>query len=81
ELGIENAPVVIFVTAYDQFALKAFDFHAIDYLLKPFDEERLSVAISKAKKLINSSPEHDNFSLRLRALLAEVKPATYIKRL
>ena len=36
----EEIPEIIFVTAYDQFAVKAFDIHAIDYLLKPFDDER-----------------------------------------
>ncbi|HTH48895.1 MAG TPA: response regulator, partial [Candidatus Limnocylindria bacterium] len=39
-LGAETPPAVIFVTAHDQFALKAFEVHAVDYLLKPFDRER-----------------------------------------
>jgi two-component system, LytTR family, response regulator len=40
---------VVFVTAYDQYALKAFDIHAVDYLLKPFSEERLAEAIDRAR--------------------------------
>ncbi|HEX2963796.1 MAG: LytR/AlgR family response regulator transcription factor [Bacteroidota bacterium] len=45
---LEELPVVIFTTAYDQYALKAFEANAADYLLKPFSEERFSEAISKA---------------------------------
>src|SRR5262245_2899698 len=39
-LPVGQLPVVIFVTAYDQYAVRAFEFHALDYLLKPFDDER-----------------------------------------
>jgi two-component system LytT family response regulator len=42
-------PQVIFVTAYDQYALRAFDVHALDYLLKPFDEDRLARALDRAR--------------------------------
>lgn len=44
---LEDAPAVIFTTAFDEFALKAFDAHAIDYLLKPFSKERFDKAIEK----------------------------------
>ncbi len=47
--GIE-VPLVIFVTAYDEFALKAFELHAIDYLLKPFDRERFQKAAGHARE-------------------------------
>ena len=50
EIGIENMPLVIFVTAYDRYTLKAFEVHALDYLLKPFEESRLSAALVRAKK-------------------------------
>eukprot|EP01136_Pigoraptor_vietnamica_P014752 Opistho-1_new@57213 len=49
---LEDAPQVIFVTAYDQFAIKAFEVNALDYLLKPVNAERLEEAISKASKQI-----------------------------
>lgn len=49
ELGEDEAPRVVFVTAYDRYALRAFDVHAIDYLLKPFDDERFRQALARAK--------------------------------
>ena len=45
----ERAPEVIFVTAYDEYAMRAFDAHAVDYLLKPFDAARLERALDRAK--------------------------------
>ncbi|GJM31374.1 MAG: DNA-binding response regulator [Saprospiraceae bacterium] len=45
-------PFIIFVTAYDQYALKAFGVHAVDYLLKPYDDERFTIALEHAKKQI-----------------------------
>jgi two-component system LytT family response regulator len=49
EVGPERMPPVVFVTAYDQFALKAFEVHAVDYLLKPFDDERFQAALDRIK--------------------------------
>lgn len=51
-VGPERMPPVVFVTAYDQFALQAFEVHAVDYLLKPFDDERFAEAIARAKGLV-----------------------------
>lgn len=51
-LGADAMPPVIFVTAHEKFALKAFDVHAIDYLLKPFDRERFQLALKRAKEKI-----------------------------
>ncbi len=48
-LASEALPQIIFVTAYDQYAVKAFEAHALDYLLKPFDEARLQLAMTRAK--------------------------------
>jgi two-component system LytT family response regulator len=52
EIGPERMPATIFVTAYDQFALKAFDLAALDYLVKPFDDERFEQSFERARKLI-----------------------------
>src|ERR1019366_9057388 len=46
----EALPVVVFVTAYDQHALKAFDVHALDYLLKPFERDRFRLAMEHARE-------------------------------
>jgi two-component system LytT family response regulator len=52
EIGAERMPATIFVTAYDQFALKAFELAALDYLVKPFDDERFELAFERARRLI-----------------------------
>ncbi|RKY92586.1 DNA-binding response regulator [candidate division KSB1 bacterium] len=49
---LEEIPYVIFSTAYDQYALKAFEVNAVDYLLKPFDQERFDIALERVKKSI-----------------------------
>lgn len=49
----DDMPMVIFVTAFDQYAVDAFNVHAVDYLLKPIDEDRLRLAIEKVRKRIN----------------------------
>lgn len=49
---LRQIPAIIFVTAYDEFALKAFEFHALDYLLKPFDRKRFAEAFRRAKERI-----------------------------
>ncbi len=68
----EHMPNIIFVTAYDQYAVRAFDFFALDYLLKPFDEDRLYTALRRAKEqfqLQRSSERHQ----QLLALLREIR--------
>jgi two-component system, LytTR family, response regulator len=52
QVGPERMPAVVFVTAYDEYALQAFDVHAVDYLLKPFTSERFAQALSHARQLI-----------------------------
>ena len=53
--NITPKPHIIFTTAHDQYALRAFEIHAMDYLLKPFTQERLSSAVERARKEILSS--------------------------
>jgi len=69
-IGVESMPATIFVTAYDQYALKAFDLAAVDYLVKPFDDERFEQALSRARRLV-ALEEVDRLSERLRALLGD----------
>jgi len=57
---IDPGPVVIFVTAYDQYAMRAFDAHAVDYLLKPFTRERFEKALERARmRLGEQAPKPD----------------------
>src|SRR6476661_9314402 len=69
-VGPEQIQAIIFVTAFDQYALKAFEVHALDYLLKPFDDDRFSQALQRAKSQIESR-EINKVSKRLLALLEE----------
>src|SRR5579862_5751071 len=53
---IDPSVLVIFVTAFDKYAMKAFDAHAVDYLLKPFSEERLRKALDRARARMTAGP-------------------------
>jgi two-component system LytT family response regulator len=67
-VGVEQAPEIIFVTAYDEYTLQAFDVHALDYLLKPVNPERFHKSLNRARSLLqNKSSERLNG--RLLALL------------
>ena len=57
---LEHQPEVIFTTAYDQFAIRAFERNAIDYLLKPFSRDRFRVAISKLQSRMESKPKEED---------------------
>lgn len=73
-LGEADAPPsVIFVTAYDKYALRAFEVHALDYLLKPFDRERFTRALSRARASLLRQRK-GAIDERLLALLADIKP-------
>jgi two-component system LytT family response regulator len=65
-------PFVIFVTAYDQYALKAFEVHAIDYLLKPFDRERFQKSLCHARERLRNS-KNAPADQRLTALLEDLR--------
>lgn len=75
------APVVIFVTAYDQYALQAFDVHALDYLLKPFTRERMQRAIARAREHIEGKKRGD-LDERLLSLISDLRSEKkYLERL
>ncbi len=63
-------PAVVFTTAFDQYALRAFEVHALDYLLKPFDEERLSAALDRASAMIRGARADSG----LRPFLEQLAP-------
>jgi DNA-binding LytR/AlgR family response regulator len=65
---LESAPAIIFVTAYEEYAIRAFDVHAVDYVLKPVEEKRLAEAITRARRVrkgVEAGPD-------LKALLKAV---------
>jgi two-component system LytT family response regulator len=66
-------PLIVFVTAYDQYALKAFEVHAIDYLLKPFDRERFQKTLARAREHVRRSRAGASDD-RLASLLEDLRP-------
>lgn len=74
QLGGGVMPAVIFVTAYDRFAIRAFELHALDYLLKPFDDERFDGALDRARAWLRREAPADDLSVRLRSMLAQLRP-------
>jgi two-component system LytT family response regulator len=76
---IQSCPLIIFTTAYDEYAIKAFEINALDYLLKPFSKERLIEAIDRAWKELS---EKSNFSAKIDTLLSTlVKEKKYLQHL
>jgi two-component system LytT family response regulator len=71
-VGSDKMPLVIFVTAYDQHALKAFQVRALDYLLKPFDRERFTDALQRARKQLERE-ETGDLGRRLLALVKDLR--------
>jgi len=71
-LNDSNLPTLIFVTAYDQYALRAFEVHALDYLLKPFDRERFQKALQRAKEHIRKEKSGE-VNEKLLTLLEDLK--------
>jgi two-component system LytT family response regulator len=80
-LDEKSVPTFIFVTAYDQYALQAFEVHALDYLLKPFNRERLHRALTRARDHIESKTRGD-LDERLASLIADLRTEKkYLERL
>ena len=79
-IGPEQMPATIFVTAYDKYAMRAFDASAVDYLLKPFLPDRLSRALARARDRWQNRQDKDA-AQRLFALLDNRYPSDYVRRL
>ena len=73
EVGVASMPRTVFVTAYDRYATRAFDVHAIDYLLKPYDEERLDRAVNRA--MATTAGAAGELASRLTELLTHLRSA------
>lgn len=72
EIAPAEMPVVIFTSAYDQYAIRAFEAHALDYLLKPFDQSRLHQAVERARHELLKSKDRE-ITQRILQLLSQVK--------
>ena len=85
-IGAQAFPHVIFVTAYDRYAIRAFEVNAVDYILKPIDDERFELALERARELLMRERD-GNFTRRLTAVLRDVssglreEPATASDRI
>ena len=78
-LASRPLPIVIFLTAYDSYALRAFDVHALDYLLKPIDDLRFAATVKRALRQL-SLESAGTLESRLRSLLSEQKPGAFAER-
>ena len=72
-LGPEITATIIFVTAHEQYAVRAFEVHALDYLLKPFDRSRFRMALERARHQFQSG-DHVACARRIEAMIRELKP-------
>lgn len=74
QLGDMPVPTVVFVTAFDEYAIKAFDHHAVDYLLKPFDEKRFLIMVERLReRLTGRSRQADSVEPGLTDLIVDLK--------
>ncbi len=76
-LGDETPPAVVFVTAHDRYAVEAFERHAVDYLLKPFDEQRFLVALGRARQRL-AAPAGE---ARIERLIEALSPRPWLERI
>lgn len=74
EVGVDRLPVIVFVTAHDDYALRAFEVAALDYLLKPFDADRFAKTLDRAKAQIRSRLP-DEFQQRVLSMMEDLRAA------
>jgi two-component system, LytTR family, response regulator len=72
-LDVDPLPAIVFVTAYDEFAIRAFDVMAIDYLLKPVSVERLAQAVQRVETHVHAAPD-ESYRARIASLLEQAIP-------
>jgi two-component system, LytTR family, response regulator len=81
QIGPRSVPALVFVTAYDRFALRAFEAHALDYLLKPYDDQRFAGALQRVRERLRYR-DAGELERRVRDLLSDVRGgASHLERL
>ncbi len=80
-VGADQMPAVIFVTAHDQYAIRAFEISAVDYLLKPVTEERFRIAFERARSRLRAGAPDESARQMLTVLDAIANPRRYLSRL
>ncbi|NUO76596.1 MAG: response regulator transcription factor [Lysobacter sp.] len=81
EIGAERMPATIFVTAYEQYAVRAFEANALDYLVKPFSRERFAATLQRAKARVSASASEASSAQILQALEALRRRDDYLERI
>ncbi len=79
-IGHDAVPAIVFVTAYDHFAVQAFDAHALDYIMKPFDEDRFQTALRRARESLRHR-DAGSLDQRLTDLLEDLRRPRHLERL
>jgi two-component system LytT family response regulator len=79
-VGGAASPAIVFVTAHEKYAVKAFEVHAIDYLLKPFDRARFRVALDRAREQLATGAHHD-CAARIAAMIREMQAPAFAERI
>lgn len=77
EIGPQQMPAVVFVTAYDSYAIQAFDVNAVDYLLKPFDDSRLRASVDRARERLSRPSD----LIRQLEALIEAQETQWLRRI
>lgn len=80
-LNENKIPAIVFTTAYDKYAIQAFEFHALDYLLKPFTRERFRRAVRHAREQLENARQSGSIDERLVSLLENLKAKKYLERI
>ncbi len=79
EIGVDCVPVIVFVTAYDKYAIQAFDSQALDYLLKPFSDERFEASLERARTQIRARDAGDSPAPLERLVVRSPGRVTFLK--
>lgn len=72
-LQLSKTPIIVFATAYDEYAIKAFEYGAIDYILKPFDEQRIKITIDRIEKALGDKKELNSQITKVMNMLSTRK--------